>query len=99
MLDIIQSNSQYTDFQGDIVGNPERGIRFTLTYVSEYDRFYSTIDDTDNTGFYEVLEDVPHNVAKFMIGKEQYKKLKSSIKDEEFYNKMHGIKKMPKITK
>ena len=81
MLDHLQSNEDYIDFQGDIVGNPDRGIRFTLTYVIEHDRFYAVIDDTDETGFNHSLEDVPHEVAKFLIGEEHYTQLQETHRE------------------
>ena len=91
MLDHLQSNEDYIDYQSDIVGNPDRGIRFTLTYVIEHDRFYAVVDDTENTGFNHALESVPHEVAKFMIGEEEYNKLK------EIHQESIGVKKKPSV--
>lgn len=76
MLEHHYSNSEYIDFNGDIVGNIERGIKFTLTYVIEKDRFYAVVEDTDDSGFHQEIDSVPNDVAKFMIGEEEYNKLK-----------------------
>ena len=90
MLDHLQSNTDYIDYQSDIVGNPDRGIRFTLTYVIEHDRFYAVVDDTDETGFNHALESVPHEVAKFMIGEEEYNNLKE-IQEESTAGKQTSV--------
>ena len=76
MLECYNSNSEYIDYNGDIVGNVERGIRFVLTYVVEKDRFYAVVEDTDDSGFHQEIDSVPNDVAKFMIGEEEYNKLK-----------------------
>ena len=69
-------NPDYIDFRGDIVGNVSRGICFVLTYVVEHDNFYATISDTGESGYEEDIQDIPHEVAKFLIGEEEYNKLK-----------------------
>ena len=81
-------HGQYIDYCEDIVGNAERGIRFTLTYALKDDRFYASIHDTD-TQLEEEIESICHDVAKFMIGEEEYNKLKEIHKDS------NNIKKKP----
>ena len=75
-------DGKYIDYEGDIVGNDERGIRFVLTYVVEKDRFYAVVEDTADSGFNEEISSVPHDVAKFMVGEEEYNKLKEIHKEE-----------------
>lgn len=81
-------HGQYIDYCEDIVGNDERGIRFTLTYALKDDRFYASIHDTDNQ-LEEEIESINHDVAKFMIGEEEYNKLKEIHKD------LNNVKKKP----
>ena len=71
----------YIDFRGDIVGNSKRGITFVLTYVVEHDRFYATISDTGESAYEEDIESIPHEVAEFLVGEEEYNKLKDIHKD------------------
>ena len=66
---------KYIDYEGDIIGNKERGVRFVLTYVVRDDKFYANIIDTREL-MDEMIESINHDVAKFMIGKEEYNKLK-----------------------
>ena len=89
MLEHSYSNSEYIDYYGDIVGNTERGIKFTLTYVIEKDRFYALVEDTADSGFHEEINSVPHDVAKFMVGEEEYNKLK------DIYSESNNVKKKP----
>tara|TARA_B100000029_G_scaffold293293_1_gene286809 strand:+ start:2314 stop:2580 length:267 start_codon:yes stop_codon:yes gene_type:complete len=74
-------HGKYIDYCEDIVGNPERGIRFTLTYVIEDDRFYASIHDTADL-LEEEIPSIDHDVAKFMIGEEEYNKLKEIHQEE-----------------
>ena len=81
-LEYIDSgNLDYLDYAGDIVGNVKRGIRFVLTYVVEHDRFYATISDTGGSAYEEDIESIPHEVAEFLVGEEEYNKLKDIHKD------------------
>ena len=81
-LEYIDSgNSDYLDYAGDIVGNIKRGIRFVLTYVVEHDRFYATISDTGESAYEEDINGIPHEVAEFLVGEEEYNKLKDIHKD------------------
>ena len=74
-------HGKYIDYSESIVENSERGIRFTLTYVVEDDRFIASIHDTD--GFMDgELPSIDHDVAKFMIGEEEYNKLKEIHQEE-----------------
>lgn len=74
-------HGKYIDFCEDIVGNSERGIRFTLSYMIDRNEFYASIHDTD--GYMdESIEYVQHDVAKFMIGKKEYDKLEKIHKEE-----------------
>ena len=92
MLEHYYSNSEYIDFNGDIVGNTERGIKFILTYAIEKDRFHAVIEDTDDSnGFHQEIDSVPNDVAKFMIGEEEYNKLKEIHQEESDRN----VKKKP----
>ena len=75
-------DGKYIDYEGDIVGNKERGIRFVLTYVVNDDRFYANISDTREL-VDEMIESIDHDVAKFMIGEEEYNKLKKINKEEK----------------
>ncbi len=77
LLDYFHTDpdGEYIDYEGDIVGNEERGIRFVLTYIVNDDRFYANINDTREL-VDETLESIDHDVAKFMIGEEEYNKLK-----------------------
>ena len=79
-------NPDYLDFVGDIVGNRERGIRFVLTFVVDHNRFYATISDTGESAYEESIEDIPHAVAEFLVGEEEYNKLKDIHSD---YLKAH----------
>ena len=74
-------NPDYIDYVGDIVGNVERGVSFVLTFVVEHDRFYATISDTGESGYEEDIKDIPHEVAEFLVGEEEYNKLKDIHKD------------------
>ena len=74
-------NSEYIDFRGDIVGNISRGICFVLTYVVADDSFYATISDTGGSAYEEDIKDIPHEVAEFLVGEEEYNKLKDIHKD------------------
>ena len=74
-------NPDYIDYVGDIVGNVERGVSFVLTYVVEHNRFYATISDTGESAYEEDIEDIPHEVAEFLVGEEEYNKLKDIHKD------------------
>ena len=70
-------NPDYIDFRGDIVGNIERGISFVLTFVVEYDSFYATISDSGESAYEEEIKDIPHEVAEFLVGEEEYDKLRA----------------------
>ena len=74
-------NPDYIDFRGDIVGNMERGICFVLTYVVTANAFYATISDTGGSAYEEDIKDIPHEVAEFLIGSEEYNKLKDIHRD------------------
>ena len=74
-------NPEYIDYDGDIVGNLERGIRFVLTFVVEHNSFYATISDTGESAYEEDIKDIPHEVAEFLVGEEEYNKLKDIHKD------------------
>ena len=74
-------NPEYIDFRGDIVGNISRGICFVLTYVVSENSFYATISDTGESGYEEDIKDIPHEVAQFLVGEEEYNKLKDIHKD------------------
>ena len=74
-------NSDYIDFRGDIVGNISRGICFVLTYVVADDSFYATISDTGGSCYEEDVKDIPHEVAEFLVGEEEYNKLKDIYRD------------------
>ncbi len=76
-------NPEYIDYVGDIVGNVQRGICFVLTYVVEHNSFYATISDTGESAYEEDIKDIPHEVAEFLVGKEEYNKLKE-IHREQF---------------
>lgn len=81
-LEVSESgNPDYIDFRGDIVGNISRGICFVLTYVVAEDSFYATISDTGESAYEEDIKDIPHEVAQFLVGQEEYKKLKDIHKD------------------
>ena len=86
---------QYVDFCTDIVGHPERGIRFVLTYVLKDDRFYASINDTDEH-LEETIESIDHDVAKFMLGETEYYKLKQihteDSKDKNGQDPTDGLK-------
>ena len=69
-------NPEYIDYVGDIVGNVQRGICFVLTYVVEHHSFYATISDTGESAYEEDIKDIPHEVAEFLVGEEEYNKLK-----------------------
>ena len=69
-------NPDYIDYVGDIVGNVKRGVSFVLTYVVEHNRFYATIMDTGESAYEEDIESIPHEVAEFLVGEEEYNKLK-----------------------
>ena len=75
-------DGKYIDYEGDIVGNTERGIRFVLTYVVKDDKFYANITDTREL-MDAHLDSIDHDVAKFMIGEEEYNKLKEINKEEK----------------
>lgn len=77
LLDYFHTDphGKYIDYCESIVENSERGIRFTLTYAVEDNRFIASIHDTD--GFVDgELPSIDHDAAKFMIGEEEYNKLK-----------------------
>ena len=74
-------NPDYIDYRGDIVGNVQRGICFVLTYVVADDGFYATITDTGESAYEEDIKDIPHAVAEFLVGEEEYNKLKDIHKD------------------
>jgi len=78
---IDNGNPEYIDYDGDIVGNLERGIRFVLTFVVEHNSFYATISDTGGSCYEEDIKDIPHEVAEFLVGEEEYNKLKDIHKD------------------
>ena len=81
-LEYVDSgNPDYLDYAGDIVGNIKRGIRFVLTYVVEHDRFYATISDAGESAYEEDIESIPNEVAEFLVGEEEYNKLKDIHKD------------------
>jgi len=70
-------NPDYIDYRGDIVGNVQRGICFVLTYVVTDDGFYATITDTGESAYEEDIKDIPHEVAEFLVGEEEYDKLRA----------------------
>ena len=72
---------KYVDFCTDIVGNTERGIRFTLTYVIKDDRFRASIHDIDFR-LEKEIDFIDNDVAKFMIGEEECNKLKEIHKED-----------------
>ena len=74
-------DGKYIDYEGDIVGNEKRGIRFVLTYVVKDDTFYANIADTRELMDVH-LDFIDHDVAKFMIGEEEYNKLKEIRREE-----------------
>ena len=74
-------NPDYIDFRGDIVGNVSRGICFVLTYVVADNDFYATISDTGGSAYEEDVKDIPHEVAEFLVGEEEYNKLKDIHKE------------------
>ena len=74
-------NPEYIDYVGDIVGNTKRGVSFVLTYVVEHNRFYATISDTGESAYEEDIESIPHEVAEFLVGEEEYNKLKGIHND------------------
>ena len=78
---VDNGNPDYIDFSGDIVGNVERGISFVLTFVVEHDSFYATISDSGESAYEEDIQDIPHEVAKFLVGEEEYNKLNDIHKD------------------
>ncbi len=81
-LEAMESgNPDYIDYVGDIVGNVERGVSFVLTFVVEHNSFYATIRDTGESAYEEDIKDIPHEVAEFLVGKEEYNKLKDIHKD------------------
>ena len=75
-------HGKYIDFCGEIVENEERGIRFTLTYVLKDDIFRASIHDT-NFRLEKEIDFIDNDVAKFMIGEEEYNKLKEINKEEK----------------
>jgi len=70
-------NPDYIDYVGDIVGNVQRGVSFVLTFVVEHDSFYATIRDTGESAYEEDIKDIPHEVAEFLVGEEEYHKLRA----------------------
>ena len=81
-LEAVESgNPDYIDYVGDIVGNVQRGVSFVLTFVVEHDSFYATIRDTGESAYEEDIKDIPHEVAEFLVGEEEYNKLKDIHKD------------------
>ena len=70
-------NPDYIDFSGDIVGNVQRGISFVLTFVVGHDRFDATISDSGESAYEEDIKDIPHEVAEFLVGEEEYDKLRA----------------------
>ena len=81
-LEAMESgNPDYIDYVGDIVGNVQRGVSFVLTFVVEHDSFYATIRDTGESAYEEDIKDIPHEVAEFLVGEEEYNKLKDIHKD------------------
>ena len=74
---VDNGNTEYIDFSGDIVGNIERGISFVLTFVVEHDSFYATISDSGESAYEEDIKDIPHEVAEFLVGEEEYDKLRA----------------------
>ena len=74
---VDNGNPEYIDFSGDIVGNIERGISFVLTFVVEHDIFYATISDSGESAYEEDIKDIPHEVAEFLVGEEEYDKLRA----------------------
>ena len=74
-------NPDYIDFRGDIVGNVSRGICFVLTYVVADNDFYATISDTGGSAYEEDVKGIPHEVAEFLVGEEEYNKLKDIHRD------------------
>lgn len=74
---VDNGNPDYIDFSGDIVGDIERGVSFVLTFVVEHDSFYATIRDTGESSYEEDIKDIPHEVAKFLVGEEEYDKLRA----------------------
>ena len=75
-------HGKYIDYCGEIVESEERGIRFTLTYVVEDNSFRASIHDTDFR-LEEEIDFIDNDVAKFMIGEEEYNKLKQINKEEK----------------
>ena len=74
-------NLDYIDFRGDIVGNIQRGICFVLTYVVADNSFYATVSDTGESAYENTIGDIPHEVAEFLVGEEEYNKLKDIHKE------------------
>ena len=87
LLDYYHTDPEgkYVDYCTDIAGNTERGIRFILSYVIKDDRFYANIagDGDDSLWVEGHIESIEHEVAKFMIGEEEYNKLKKINQEEK----------------
>jgi pyruvate-formate lyase-activating enzyme len=52
-----------------------------LTYVVTDNSFYATISDTGESAYEEDIKDIPHEVAEFLVGEEEYNKLKDIHKE------------------
>ena len=52
-----------------------------MTYVVADNAFYATISDTGGSAYEEDIKGIPHEVAEFLVGEEEYNKLKDIHSD------------------
>ena len=75
MMEKVNENAQYIDYEVDVAGDENRAVIFRLTYIIDESRFYAIVTDT-KTDWTEEISPIPDEIAKFMLGEDTYYKLK-----------------------
>ena len=75
MMEKVNENAQYIDYEVDVAGDENRAVIFRLTYIIDESRFYAIATDT-KTDWTEEISPIPDEIAKFMLGEDTYYKLK-----------------------
>lgn len=85
MMEKVNENAQYIDYEVDVAGDENRAVIFRLTYIIDESRFYAIVTDT-KTDWTEEISPIPDEIAKFMLGEGTYYKLKGKGITREMTN-------------
>ena len=74
---------KWVEFTKDIIKSNARWISFSLVYRPKNNSFWASVRDSRTWSdeiFNSIIEHVPHESAKFMIGAKEYNKLQKKHK-------------------